>query len=66
MRFDTAYSAISIGLASFRSFRGIQSVVPSIHSTSSFHPLVVFFILRFPLFVLKVPSSFVIADSSAL
>jgi hypothetical protein len=45
---EVAYSAVSIG-QSFNSAKFTQEVVPLLHSTQSFHPLVVFFCCRRPL-----------------
>ena len=38
IRFATAYSATSMGLDYFKSFRSIHLVCPSLHLTSSFQP----------------------------
>ena len=66
IRLATAYSAISMGLVSLSSRRGIQSVVPSFHSTSSSHPFVVRRGIRLPPRVTRIPSSLRMAVPSDL
>ncbi len=43
IRFKITYSANSMGLLSFTSFKGNHAIVPSVNSTSIFQPAVVFF-----------------------